>query len=149
MAATTGKKGSKYDFSGSIKKTISSPDPSYAKNIDENKTENYVQIADNTDNTSNTNNTSVTKNISNTNVTKETYKLPVDVPTEIDIAKAKDEVRKNPKKGNNTIRFSITILGDGEINKIINARREFAGNRSMFIRELIVNDYIQNRDKYE
>lgn len=170
MAASTGKKGSKIDFSKSIKETIAassfpkrsadtlenvsadgSVEDTYSgiKNeIGEKDTDIYKN---NVNNINNINNVVNENNVNNKNNTDSYLQVNHPDKKKIDIDELKKEAgQRKREKGIKHTTFSVSYKIGGEFEKLMLAASEKHGyNRSVYMRQLMFDDYIKHKEEYD
>lgn len=167
MAASTGKKGSKIDFSKSIKETIAASSfPKHSADTLENVSavdsveDTYSGIKNeigekDTDiyknNVNNINNVVNENNVNNKNNTDSYLQVNHPDKKKIDIDELKKEAgQRKREKGIKHTTFSVSYKIGGEFEKLMLAASEKHGyNRSVYMRQLMFDDYIKHKEEYD
>lgn len=167
MAASTGKKGSKIDFSKSIKETIAASSfPKHSTDISENAyavgnvEDTYNDIKNETekkdidiykDNINNINNVVDENNVNNKNNADSYLQINHPDKKKIDIDELKKEAgQRKREKGIKHTTFSVSYKIGGEFEKLILVASEKHGyNRSVYMRQLMYDDYLEHKEEYD
>ena len=158
MAVSTGKKGSKLDFSKSILNTVSmSSDPGKEETapkhtpLTEKKEEpvNNVNKINYENNVNNVNNA-----VKAESYAYEPYAKPIPTQNAVNMVALKEEIeiprlRKNePDK--RAVTFSVSYIKDGNLEKIVRAAsQKFGYSKSLYVRNLIYADYMAHKEEYD
>lgn len=170
MAASTGKKGSKIDFSKSIKETIAASSfPKHSADTSENVSavgnveDTYSDIKNefeeknsdiyknNVNNVNNINNVVNENNINNKNDADGYLQINHPDKKKIDIDELKKEAgQRKREKGIKHTTFSVSYKIGGEFEKLMLVASEKHGyNRSVYMRQLMLDDYIKHKEEYD
>lgn len=161
MAASTGKKGSKIDFSKSIRETINASNPikntepiiesTSAINDVESKFSNLKNEINGYADDGYENNKNNANNINNIN--NSFYPQTIRTPgiEKIDMDKLVNEaIQRKKEKGVKHTTFSVSYKIGGEFEKLLLVASEKYGfNRSLYLRKLMLDDYVQHKEEYD
>lgn len=155
MAASTGKKGSKIDFSKSIKDTIttaSSPKSSVDQesiSLVSDIEKRYAGIKEEIEIKSNDIYKNNINNVNNVNNINNDENLPDKKKIDLDEL-AKETVQRKKEKGVKCTTFSVSYKIGGEFEKLmLVASEKYGFNRSVYIRKLMLEDYIEHKEEYD
>lgn len=161
MAASTGKKGSKIDFSKSIRETINASNPikntesiienTSAINDVESKFSDLKKEINGYAEDSYGNNKNNVNNINNNNNPFLSQMLKPTGKEKIDMDKLVNEaIQRKKEKGVKHTTFSVSYKIGGEFEKLLLVASEKYGfNRSLYLRKLMLDDYIQHKEEYD
>ena len=148
MAASVGKQKSKYDFAQSLGET-------FTKSLSEDKApindpESYKEPERPTSHA--VSSKSSEEGLQSNKATDFLKPKSVSSSRKVDKKQLWSEVITKQIKGSQgkTITFSVSYKEDGELEKVINAAsKNFGYNRSLYIRSLIYDDYLNNKEEYD